>query len=235
MIYNMPIKALPEEDRPRERLFRDGAEALSDAELLAIIIAVGNDRESSKRLAERLLALGGLRYLMDATVQELMEIRGIGKAKAAQIKSAVELGLRLSAERVSLCRTVIKTPDDAANLLMTRMRYGDREEFRAILLNTKNQVLSIQTVSIGTTNSSLAHPREMLRAALKHGAVAVILAHNHPSGDPQPSPEDINVTRQLKEAGSMVGITVLDHVVIGDGSYVSLKAQGMLKDIGGGR
>lgn len=231
----MPIKALPEEDRPRERLFRDGAEALSDAELLAIIIAVGNDRESSKRLAERLLALGGLRYLMDATVQELMEIRGIGKAKAAQIKSAVELGLRLSAERVSLCRTVIKTPDDAANLLMTRMRYGDREEFRAILLNTKNQVLSIQTVSIGTTNSSLAHPREMLRAALKHGAVAVILAHNHPSGDPQPSPEDINVTRQLKEAGSMVGITVLDHVVIGDGSYVSLKAQGMLKDIGGGR
>jgi DNA repair protein RadC len=152
MIYNMPIKALPEEDRPRERLFRDGAEALSDAELLAIIIAVGNDRESSKRLAERLLALGGLRYLMDATVQELMEIRGIGKAKAAQIKSAVELGLRLSAERVSLCRTVIKTPDDAANLLMTRMRYGDREEFRAILLNTKNQVLSIQTVSIGTTS-----------------------------------------------------------------------------------
>jgi DNA repair protein RadC len=235
MIYNMPIKTLPEEDRPRERLFRDGAEALADAELLAIIIAVGNDRESSKRLAERLLALGGLRYLMDATVQELMEIRGIGKAKAAQIKSAVELGLRLSAERVSLCRTVIKTPDDAANLLMARMRYGDREEFRAILLNTKNQVLSIQTVSIGTTNSSLAHPREMLRAALKHGAVAVILAHNHPSGDPQPSPEDINVTRQLKEAGSMVGITVLDHVVIGDGSYVSLKAQGMLKDIGGGR
>jgi DNA repair protein RadC len=230
MIYNMPIKTLPEEDRPRERLFRDGAEALADAELLAIIIAVGNDRESSKRLAERLLALGGLRYLMDATVQELMEIRGIGKAKAAQIKSAVELGLRLSAERVSLCRTVIKTPDDAANLLMARMRYGDREEFRAILLNTKNQVLSIQTVSIGTTNSSLAHPREMLRAALKHGAVAVILAHNHPSGDPQPSPEDINVTRQLKEAGSMVGITILDHVIIGDGSYVSLKGQGMLKD-----
>lgn len=228
MIYNVPIKTLPEEDRPRERLFRDGAEALSDAELLAIIIAVGNDKESAKRLAERLLREGGLRYLMDASIQELMQMRGIGKAKVAQIKGAVELGLRLSAERVSLQRTVIKTPDDAAGLLMNRMSYGDREEFKAILLNTKNQVLAVQTVSIGTTNSSLAHPREMLRTALKHGAVAVILAHNHPSGDPQPSPEDIEVTRQLREAGSIVGITVLDHVIIGDGSYVSLKEKSML-------
>jgi len=224
----MPIKTLPEEDRPRERLFRDGAEALADAELLAIIIAVGNDRESSKRLAERLLALGGLRYLMDATVQELMEIRGIGKAKAAQIKSAVELGLRLSAERVSLCRTVIKTPDDAANLLMARMRYGDREEFRAILLNTKNQVLSIQTVSIGTTNSSLAHPREMLRAALKHGAVAVILAHNHPSGDLTPSRDDISTTERLRDVGDMLGIEVLDHIIVGNNRYLSFREQGLL-------
>lgn len=225
--YHVRIADLPEDLRPRERLLREGPEKLSDAELLAIVLRTGNLGESAVALAERILAeTGGLRYLNDRTEEELSQIKGIGPAKVAQIKGALELGRRL-AYLAPEKRPRITSPQDAANLMMPRLRFLPQEHFMALLLNTKNEVLAEITVSVGTLNASMAHPREIFREAVKRSSAGVLLLHNHPSGDPQPSPEDVSLTKQLVQSGELLGIEVVDHLIIGDGCYVSMREKGL--------
>lgn len=224
--YRVGIKSLPEEVRPRERLAARGAEALSTAELLAIVLRTGWREESALDLAQRLLAEPrGLRFLAEAGIEELGSFKGMGLAKAAQIQASVELGRRL-AQSGCPSRPVISGPADVASLLMEEMRYLDREQFRTISLNTKNHVLFIDRISTGSLNASIVHPREVFKPAISRSAAALVLVHNHPSGDPSPSEEDMDVTRRLIEAGRILGIAILDHIVIGDGRWLSLKEQG---------
>ena len=164
----------------------------------------------------------GLRTLTDCTIEELMQIRGVGLAKASQVIAAVELGKRI-ALTTNVDNYKIQGPEDVGNLLMEEMRYLNKEMFNIILLNTKNNVISIENISVGSLNASIVHPREVFNIAIRRSSSAIILAHNHPSGDPKPSTEDINITKRLIEAGSIIGINVLDHIIIGDGVYFSMK------------
>ena len=219
---------MPAELRPRERLFSEGPEALTAAELLAVLLRTGTDALSAVDLATVLLTqAGGLSTLAESSVEELCSVRGIGPAKVAQIKAAVELGRRLAAGR-QVPKQAVKSPEDVYILLKERMRYYDREHFKAVFLNTKHQVIEIETVSVGNLNSSLVHPRELFKNSIKRSAAALILVHNHPSGDPTPSTEDEEITRRLVEAGNIIGIQVLDHLVIGEDSYVSLRERGII-------
>lgn len=222
------IKELPKELRPRERLAEYGEAALSDAELLAIILRTGTAEATALELAHQLLSkFGGLQGLYRCALAELAKVKGVGLAKACQLKAALELGRRtFEANRTE--RLIVQSPADAARLVMSEMRYLDREHLKAILLNARNFVLDVVTVSVGTLTASLAHPRECFKEAVRQSAAAVIFVHNHPSGDPTPSPEDIALTRQLVEAGRILGIEVLDHLIIGDGVFVSLKERGLL-------
>lgn len=228
---NILIKDIPQEERPRERLLRYGAQVLSDAELLAVLIRTGTRSESALVLAQRILkgdgGKNGLTYVIDATVEELSKIKGIGTAKAVQIKAAVELGRRISSYS-GRQQVTITSPLDVKDLLMEEMRFLEKEHFKAILLNTKNHVISIEDISIGSLNSSIVHPREVFKPAIKRSSASVILVHNHPSGDPTPSREDIEVTSRLVNAGNVLGIAVLDHVIIGNNSILSLKEQGLM-------
>lgn len=218
---------MPPELRPRERLHAAGVQALSNAELLAILLRTGTKSETAIDLATSILSRPeGLRFLAEASLEELQKQKGIGLAKAAQLKAALELGRRLAA--LDLFRMTITCPRDIAGVLMDEMRYLDREHFRTVSLNTKNRVLGIDSVSVGSLNSSLVHPREVFKTPIRRSAAAVILAHNHPSGDPTPSQEDIQVTRRLVEAGQILGIDVLDHLVIGDGRFTSFKEQDII-------
>ncbi|PZD94116.1 hypothetical protein DNH61_19370 [Paenibacillus sambharensis] len=222
------LRDVPNEDRPRERMMTIGAEALSHAELLAILLRTGTRNESAVHLASRILSsCGGLRNLTDMSLAELTAIRGIGPAKAVQLRAGIELGRRLSQSRDE-DRLTIRRPQDAADYLMEEMRYLKKEHFVCLFLNTKNQVIGRETLSIGTLNASLVHPREVFRAAMKCSSASLVCVHNHPSGDPSPSPEDIAITERLCKAGELVGIDVLDHIVIGDNRYVSLKEQGLM-------
>jgi DNA repair protein RadC len=192
--------------------------------LLALTL---REKEESITVNELVAKYECPRDLYNATVEELATIKGIGPAKAKQIKAIVELGIRLASMRGE-ARPVIKSPADVADLLMPEMRYLDREHFRVMLLNTKHHVFGVETISVGNLNSSLVHPRELFRNAIKRGAAAVVLVHNHPSGDPSPSTEDTEITRRLVEVGNLIGIQVLDHVIIGEGNYVSLREQGVI-------
>lgn len=226
--YRPTIKDLPEDIRPRERLLKEGAEVLSDIEILAILLRTGSREATALDLASLImLRFKSLRQLLGATIEELGEIKGVGPAKACQIKAALELARR-TAKYSDQPRPVIKSPDDAAALVMEEMRHFDREHFRAILLNTKNQVIGTDKVSVGTLNSSVVHPRELFRNAIKRGAASVILLHNHPSGDPTPSREDKDITQRVIEVGNIIGIEVLDHIIIGDNKFISLKAHGLI-------
>jgi len=226
--YRPTMKELPEDIRPRERLLNEGAEALSEIELLAILLRTGTRKVTALDLASLVMVrFKSLRLLVDATVEELSEVKGVGPAKASQVKAALELARRLS-QFSDLPRPVIKSPDDAASLVMEEMRHLDREHFRALLLNTRNQVIGTDKVSVGTLNSSTVHPRELFRSAIKRSAASVILVHNHPSGDPTPSKEDLDITERLREAGKIIGIEVLDHIIIGDNRFTSFKAKGLI-------
>ncbi|HHV35484.1 MAG TPA: DNA repair protein RadC [Syntrophomonadaceae bacterium] len=226
--YRLTIKNMPESLRPRERLREAGSEALSAAELLAIILGTGVKQESAIQLAHRiLLDPRGLRFLAEADFDELCQIKGVGLAKAAQIKAALELGKRLACLEPDL-KPAIHTPEEAGFLVMEEMCYLDREHFRVMLLNTKNRVLGIETVSIGSLNASLVHPREVFKRAIQRSAASVILVHNHPSGDPSPSPEDVEITQRLCEAGRIIGIEILDHIIIGDHVFASLREKGLI-------
>ncbi len=229
------MKELPREERPRERLIRYGPGALSNAELLAIILRTGeaSTGRSALDLARHVLSLGkargddgeGLCFLATAAVEELSQVKGIGPAKAVQLKAAVELGRRVA--RVARVRRAVNTPSQARDLLMEEMRYLEQEQFRTVLLDAKNGVISIELVSVGTLDSSPVHPREVFKMAVRKSAAALILAHNHPSGDPTPSDDDVRITRRLAETGRILGIEVLDHLVIGDNRYVSFRERGI--------
>lgn len=222
------IKELPADERPREKMKERGAQALGNSELLAILLRTGTAAESALRLAEILLdRAGGLAGLGHATLEEVEQVRGIGEAKAVTLLAALELGRRVDS-LAPLDRTAVRTPDDVAALLLPRFRYESRESFVAVLLSTKNHVLKMPVISVGSLNASIVHPRELFREAINASAAAVIVAHNHPSGDPTPSPEDVSLTRKLVEAGKILDIPVLDHVVLGDGKYVSFKEKGIL-------
>ena len=222
------LKDLSADLLPRERLEKLGSEALSNREVLAILLRTGSPGENVLALAERILTdAGGLTGLGKMTFQELSQIHGLGKAKSATLKAALELGRRsVSADPVT--RPVIQCPQDVAHIVMEEMRYLDREHFRVMSLSTKNHVLGISQISVGSLNASLVHPRECFKEAIRRNSNSIILVHNHPSGDPTPSPEDIEVTTRLVDGGKILGIEVLDHVIIGDKRFTSLKEQGKI-------
>lgn len=224
----LTIKDLPTEERPRERLIKHGAEVLSNSELLAIIIRTGTRFESAISIANKIMSSSeGLKFLTTSSVHELSQIKGIGMAKAAQIKAAVELGKRMKSYRCDN-KLKISSPADAAEVVMEDMRYLKKEYLKGIFMNTKNLVIDIKDLSIGSLNSSIVHPREVFCEAIKNSSSSIIVCHNHPSGDPTPSQEDINITKRLYEVGKIVGIDLLDHIIIGDGIYVSLKEKGII-------
>lgn len=211
------------DERPRERFELVGARGLSSAELLAIILRTGIKGESVVRLAERVLKThSGLPGIARASLKELQQVSGIGPAKAIEMKAALELGRRLLASSPEE-RPQIKSPSDAANLLMSEMMLLEQEHLRVLLLDTRNRVMSSPTVYIGSLNTSVVRVGEIFRSAIKDNAASIVLAHNHPSGDPTPSSEDIRMTRAVREAGELLNIELLDHVIIGRNRYTSLK------------
>ena len=221
------IHDMPTDERPRERFAQVGAGGLSSAELLAIILRTGNRGESVVRMAERVLAtFDGLPGVARASLKELQQVNGIGPAKATEMQAALELGRRLLATMPKE-RPQIKSPADAANLLMSEMAFLEQEHLRVLLLDTRNRVLSIPTVYIGSLNASVVRVGELFRPAIKENAAAIVIAHNHPSGDPSPSAEDIRMTKAVKQAGELLNIDLLDHIVIGRNRFVSLKERGL--------
>ena len=217
------IKELPPEERPRERFMQYGPDALSDSELLAIMLRTGTKNASAMALATQLIKrFETLKGIASASLDELCELEGVGPAKAIQIKAAFEIGKRFAKFRDTE-RTQIRCAEDVRKLLWHDMRMHQEERFMVVLLDTKNRVIKTETVTVGILDSSLIHPREVFRNAVKSNAASVILAHNHPSGDPAPSKEDERTTKRLCEAGELMGISVLDHVVIGERGHFSFK------------
>ena len=218
---------LPPEERPRERLLYLGPQALSTIELLAIVIGTGHGDDHVLHLAQTLLQnQKGLPGISQASLTELQSIRGIGVTKATRIKASLELGRRLMAVSPTE-QPLITSPADAANLLMPDMMYLEQEHLRLVLMDTRNRLLSTPTIYKGSLNTSVIRIGELFRAAIKENAAAFIVAHNHPSGDASPSPEDVRVTRKIVEAGKLLDIEVLDHVIIGHQRYVSLKERSL--------
>lgn len=228
MEYHVTIKKMPTESRPRERMAMGGPQMLSAQELLAILLGTGNRHQSAIDLASQTLTdLGGLRGLATASLEDFSQVKGIGLAKASRVAAALELGKRISVVSFN-DRPKIDNPQVASSLVMEEMRYLDREHFRIMILNTKNQVISVETISVGSLNSSIVHPREVFKHAIRKSAAALILVHNHPSGDPTPSSEDLKVTKRLMDAGILLGIEILDHIIIGDNKFYSMKDRGII-------
>ncbi|MEG0797810.1 MAG: DNA repair protein RadC [Acidaminococcaceae bacterium] len=223
------MKELPRDERPREKLQLYGAATLSNAELLAILLGSGTKEKSALELARDLTANAGLlrNLALTHSVEELAKTKGIGPAKATTILAALEVGKRI-AYAAPLERSEITSPEAGATLLMPRLRYETNEHFLVVLLNSKNKVLQIEQVSEGSLNASVVHPREVFAPAVLHHAAAILVAHNHPSGDPTPSKEDRVLTTTLVEAGQIMGIPLLDHIVIGDAAYFSFKEHAYL-------
>lgn len=222
------MKELPEDERPREKLLLYGADSLSNSELLAILLRTGTKGLPAIELSRTLLCedKDGLAFLGRCRIDELVKIKGIGKAKACQLLAAIELGKRM-AKLTGTKRLNVHAPKDVANCYMSEMRFLDKENFKVLYLNTKNEIIKDENVSVGSLNASIVHPREVFKPAIIYSSNAVILMHNHPSGNPSPSQEDIQITKRLSEAGELIGIKVLDHIVIGDGNYYSLKENGL--------
>src|SRR5690625_219707 len=217
------LKNVPVEERPRERLIKYGESHLSNQEILALLLGSGTRKESVMDLSNRVLMhFEGLKLLSEATIEELTAIKGIGIAKGVSVLAALELGKRVNQYQPEE-RYTVKSPEDGADFVMEEMRSLKQEHLVALFLNTKNQIIHRQTIFIGSLNASIVHPREIFREAVKRSAASIICAHNHPSGDPTPSQEDIHVTRRLVEAGKIMGIEVLDHLVIGNNCFISLK------------
>jgi DNA repair protein RadC len=222
------VRDLPRQERPRERLQKFGPEALSAQELLALVIGRGIPKKSVMSIAQELLVrFGNVRAISQATIEELSQIRGIGLAKAAQIKACFELGKREELEP-ELKNFNIKDPESVVRAIRASIKDKAKEHFKLILLNPRNKIIGISTISIGTLNASLVHPREVFKDAIMHSAASVVLAHNHPSGDPEPSEDDLTITKRLIEAGKILGIEVLDHIIIAKNGFKSLANEGMI-------
>lgn len=216
------IKEIPLNDRPREKMAANGAAVLTDAELIAILLRTGTAEKSAIDIASEMTADGGLykRLAGITRLNELTNIKGLGQAKAATVLAALEIGRRIASAK-PIEKIHLSCPQDVADFLMPRLRYAAKEQFVVILLNNKNKVIGTEVVSEGSLSSSVVHPREVYAPALLHHAAAIMVAHNHPSGDPKPSIEDEEVTRQLLRSGKVLGIPMIDHVIIGDGNYYS--------------
>jgi DNA repair protein RadC len=224
----MRIDQMPLEDRPRERLKALGVEVLSVRELVALVIGTGGPARGTMEVAEDLISgLSSVRDLAGASVEKLARTNGVGLAKACRLKAAIELGRRVLKASRGEVRT-IRCPEDAAGLVIDDMKNLDREHFAVMLLDSKNAVISIERVSVGTVNSSIVHPREVLKPALEKSATSIILVHNHPTGNVSPSREDIMITRRFEKCGRILGIEVIDHIIVGDGNYRSMKESGYL-------
>jgi len=222
------VRDLPRQERPRERLQKFGPEALSAQELLALVIGRGIPKKSVMSIAQELLVrFGNVRAISHATIEELSQIKGIGLAKAAQIKACFELGKREELEP-ELKNFDIKDPEAVVKAIRASIRDKAKEHFKLILLNPRNKIIGISTISIGILNASLVHPREVFKDAIMHTAASVVLAHNHPSGDPEPSEDDIKITKKLVESGKILGIEVLDHIIIGKNNFCSFKERGLI-------
>lgn len=216
------IKEIPLNDRPREKMAANGAAVLTDAELIAILLRTGTAEKSAIDIASEMTADGGLykRLAGITRLNELTNIKGLGQAKAATVLAALEIGRRIASAK-PLEKIHLSCPQDVADFLMPRLRYAAKEQFVVILLNSKNKVIGTEVVSEGSLSSSIVHPREVFAPAMLHHAAAIMVAHNHPSGDPKPSLEDEEVTRMLSRSGKVLGIPMIDHVIIGDGNYYS--------------
>ncbi|NJK81780.1 MAG: DNA repair protein RadC [Chloroflexaceae bacterium] len=226
-MYRLRIREMPDHERPRERLRDYGPEALADAELLAILLRVGVSGVNVVQLSQQLLKdFGGWHGLQQTNFHTLRSCHGMGEAKAAQLKAALEIGRRLAMLSFEE-RFQITSPGDVAKLMQVQMSHYDQEHLNVICLDTKNRVMKIQNVYVGTLDAAGLRVGEIFKEALKINSAALIMVHNHPSGDPTPSPEDIAITRQIVEAGRLLDIDVLDHLVIGHGRYVSLRERGV--------
>ena len=217
------VKDMAIEERPREKMIQHGVKVLSNAELLAILLRTGTKKRNAIELANYIINkdLQGIRYLQDMSIEELCEIDGLGLSKATQIKAALELGMRISSYKPNKYK--VKNPWDIYKYYMESLRYNQKEVFKVVLLNTKNEIITDVDVSVGTLNSSLVHPREVFKEAIKRSSNKMILIHNHPSGSVEPSKEDKNITERLIKCGDIIGIEVIDHIIIGDGLYYSFK------------
>lgn len=223
--YKIKILDMQKEERPRERLIKNGASVLSDSELLAIILRTGSKQENVINLSQRILGEYNIKQLSQINITQLMKVHGIKESKAAQISACFEIARRLESFN-SVEKPKISSPEDVYRRLFPRMREQKKEMFIELCLDTKNQILKEEVISMGSLNANVVHPREVFKLALTESAAHIIVAHNHPSGDPTPSREDIEITKKLVETGNIMGITVLDHVIIGDGRHFSLKEAG---------
>ena len=221
--FSRKVKDMALAERPREKMLLSGAKNLSNAELLAILLRTGTKKRNAIELANDIINKDsqGIRYLQDMSIEELCKIEGIGLSKATQIKAALELGLRISSYRPNKYK--VKNPWDIYKYYMEGLRYKQNEVFKVVLLNTKNEIITDIDVSVGTLNSSLVHPREVFKEAIRRSSNKMILIHNHPSGSVEPSNEDKNITDRLIKCGELIGIEVIDHIIIGDGLYFSFK------------
>jgi DNA repair protein RadC len=226
--FSFTVRDLPKPERPRERLQKLGPDALSSQELLALVIGRGIPKKSVMTIAQELMArFGNVKAISQATLEELSQIKGIGPAKAAQIKACFELAKRenLEADEESFD---IKNPEAVFKLMSSSIKDKAKEHFKLILLNSRNKKIGISTISIGTLTTSLVHPREVFKDAIMHSAASVILAHNHPSGDPEPSEDDLKITRKLVESGKILGVEVIDHIIIGKTNFYSFREKGLI-------
>jgi len=225
---NYTIKSIPKDDRPQEKLLKYGANNLSNSELIAVILRTGSKNQNVVMLAQRILneEQKGLRNIAEGSVEKFKSFKGINDVKAAQLLALAEISKRISTLKIEKIK--ISSPSDVAILLMEEMRYYRKEYFKIILLDTKNNIKKISDISIGSLNSSIVHPREVFLEAVISSSSAIILAHNHPSGETEPSREDISLTNRLDECGKLLGIKVLDHIIIGDGTFYSFKEEGLL-------
>ncbi len=223
--YRLRIIDMPAEDRPRNRLLKCGATSLSNPELLSLILRTGSVQENALNLAHRLLSRYNLQQLSSLYPAQLMNIHGIKESKAAEIAACFELSRRLESFSAS-DRKKINSPEDVYRIVRPRLREQKKESFIEFCLDTKNNIIREDVISTGSLNANIVHPREVFKTALIESAAHIIVAHNHPSGDPEPSKEDIDITKKLVEAGKIMGIEVLDHVIIGEGRHFSMKAAG---------